>query len=126
MRRCIGNTPQCTGVNPCEGCLLAIITRVLPSAMQAGGFDRYEPPEATPEAQREKVQQLARAFFEAFLASLATIASEVAPQEEAVSAVVPAPPATEPSPAVRKRRKAIHTITEPNQPEQGADKKETP
>lgn len=39
IRVCLSDSPDCTGIAPCEPCSLAIRTRVLPAAMVAAGFN---------------------------------------------------------------------------------------
>lgn len=39
IRLCISGAPWCSGLNPCEPCHLAVMTRVLPYAMTAAGFN---------------------------------------------------------------------------------------
>ncbi len=52
IRLCLSGEPYCSGLNPCQTCHLAVMTRVLPKAMIAAGFNQNP--------------AIAQAFFEAY------------------------------------------------------------
>lgn len=85
-RACLSGELACTGIAPCERCEHAMLTRVLPAAMVAGGFNGSV--------------EVAQAFFLSYKeahrrildAARVQLAAAAPPAEEPAEVVKPAPP----------------------------------
>lgn len=63
IRLCMSGTEFCSGCNPCEQCHIAIMSRVMPKAMIAGGFN--DDPEQ------------AKAFLQAYMAAFRVLQGDI-------------------------------------------------
>lgn len=88
-RRCITNSPDCSGLNPCTECHTFMMVKVLPPAMRAAGF-------------AGKKEQ-AGLFFKAYADAWKKMLSEPLPKPQDVAPPGPPgppPPPVEQAPAV--------------------------
>lgn len=90
-RLCLSGAPYCSGLNPCETCHIQVMTRVLPKAMIAGGFNQ------------NPVQ--AKAFFDAYVQGWKDLQSSLPaeaqrPLFQSPAPAAPSPPTSTVAPAV--------------------------
>ena len=79
IRLCLSGTAFCSGCNPCQQCHLAIMSRVMPKAMIAGGFNQ-DP-------------IVAKAFLEAYMQAFRDLQGGVMGALQQQLAAAAAPPA---------------------------------
>lgn len=84
LRVCMSGAPECSGIDPCDGCLSLTLTYVLVPAMKAAGFDQPH----------DRVVTFLRSYHRARESALASVLQSA--QEQAQLALPIPPPPTVP------------------------------